>query len=169
MCPIGQHTGISSPQLRTTGSHQLPPSSHFPPLMSLIPIHPSVSSCLSLPLSPSSLIVPTLLFSLFNQSSPTSLLPYPPKVASHFPIYLSSPNMSRFANNALLEGEVRVRIGIREQRKIKRRSKAPVNPGHLSTYPPKVASHSPSFLLPPPKSYQPSLSSRPQCISTNHR
>ena len=36
----------------------------------------------------------------------------------------SSPYMSRFANNALLGGEVRVRVWIREQRKIKRRSKA---------------------------------------------
>ena len=32
--------------------------------------------------------------------------------------------MSRFANNALLGGGVRVRVWIREQRKIKRRSKA---------------------------------------------
>ena len=32
--------------------------------------------------------------------------------------------MSMFANNALLEGGVRVRVWIREQRKIKRRSKA---------------------------------------------
>ena len=32
--------------------------------------------------------------------------------------------MSRFANNALLGGGVRVRVGTREQRKNKRRSKA---------------------------------------------
>ena len=33
-------------------------------------------------------------------------------------------HMSMFANNALLGGGVRVRVWIREQRKIKRRSKA---------------------------------------------
>jgi len=38
--------------------------------------------------------------------------------------YYSSPYMSRFANDALLGGGVRVRVLIREQRKIKRRSKA---------------------------------------------
>ena len=36
----------------------------------------------------------------------------------------SSPYTSRIANNALLEGGVRVRVWIREQGKIKRRSKA---------------------------------------------
>ena len=36
----------------------------------------------------------------------------------------STPLMSMFANNALLGGGVRVRVWIREQRKIKRRSKA---------------------------------------------
>ena len=35
-----------------------------------------------------------------------------------------SENSSMFANNALLVGGVRVRVWIREQRKIKRRSKA---------------------------------------------
>ena len=35
-----------------------------------------------------------------------------------------STHMSMFANNALLGGGVRVRVRIREQRKIKRRSKA---------------------------------------------
>ena len=45
--------------------------------------------------------------------------------------------MSWFANNALLGGGVRVRVWVREQRKIKRRSKAlhyafVGNPGHLS-------------------------------------
>ena len=35
----------------------------------------------------------------------------------------SFPDMSRIANNALLGGGVRVRVWIREQRKIKRRSK----------------------------------------------
>ena len=37
---------------------------------------------------------------------------------------VGSPHMSMFANNALLGGGVRVRVWIREQRKIKRRSKA---------------------------------------------
>ena len=37
---------------------------------------------------------------------------------------ISGSYMSRFANNALLGGGVRVRVWIREQRKIKRRSKA---------------------------------------------
>ena len=41
-------------------------------------------------------------------------------------------SIARFANNALLGGGVRVRVGIREQRKIKRRSKAIRNPGHHS-------------------------------------
>ena len=36
--------------------------------------------------------------------------------------------MSRFANNALLGGGVRVRVWIREQRKIKRKSKALLSP-----------------------------------------
>ena len=35
----------------------------------------------------------------------------------------STPYMSRIANNALLGGGVRVRVWIREQRKIKRRAK----------------------------------------------
>ena len=35
--------------------------------------------------------------------------------------------MFMFANNALLGGGVRVRVWIREQRKIKRRSKAPLS------------------------------------------
>ena len=38
--------------------------------------------------------------------------------------WILSPYMSRFANNALLGGGVRVRAWIKEQRKIKRRSKA---------------------------------------------
>ena len=37
---------------------------------------------------------------------------------------LSSPLMFMFANNALLGGGIRVKVWIREQRKIKRRSKA---------------------------------------------
>ena len=37
---------------------------------------------------------------------------------------LVTPHMSMFANNALLGGGVRVRVWIREQRKIKRRSKS---------------------------------------------
>ena len=37
---------------------------------------------------------------------------------------LTSSHMSMFANNALLGGGVRVRVWIREQRKITRRSKA---------------------------------------------
>ena len=45
-------------------------------------------------------------------------------------------NTVTFTNNALLGGWVRVRVWIREQRKIKRRSKALLayvaNPGHLS-------------------------------------
>ena len=41
-----------------------------------------------------------------------------------FSIMWLSLYMSRFANNALLGGGVRVRVWIREQRKIKRRSKA---------------------------------------------
>ena len=36
------------------------------------------------------------------------------------------PHMSMFANNALLGGGVKVRVWIRGQRKIKRRSKAPL-------------------------------------------
>ena len=39
-------------------------------------------------------------------------------------VHFSTPHMSMFANNALLGGGVRVRVRIREQRKIKRRSKA---------------------------------------------
>ena len=38
--------------------------------------------------------------------------------------FKGSSYMSRFANNALLGVRVRVRVWIREQRKIKRRSKA---------------------------------------------
>ena len=38
-------------------------------------------------------------------------------------VYCSIPQMSMFANSALLGGGVRVRVWIREQRKIKRRSK----------------------------------------------
>ena len=37
---------------------------------------------------------------------------------------LLTPHVSMFANNALLGGGVKVRVWIREQRKIKRRSKA---------------------------------------------
>ena len=37
---------------------------------------------------------------------------------------MTLPHMSMFANNALLGGGVRVRVWIREQRKIKRRSRA---------------------------------------------
>jgi len=37
---------------------------------------------------------------------------------------LQNSHISRFANNVLLRGEVRVRVWIREQRKTKRRSKA---------------------------------------------
>ena len=42
----------------------------------------------------------------------------------HFVFTCLCPYMSVFANNALLGGGVRVRVWIREQRKIKRRSKA---------------------------------------------
>ena len=38
-------------------------------------------------------------------------------------LYMSVLYMSRFANNAFLGGGVRVRVWIREQRKIKRRSR----------------------------------------------
>ena len=51
--------------------------------------------------------------SLLSNLICTSLVPRPEE----------TPHMSMFANNALLGGGVRVRVWIREQKKIKRRSK----------------------------------------------